>query len=144
VALNLSIAADGVVLPASRPQLRRWVMAACLKNTSAQLHLRFVTSAAQRHMNHKFRGKDYATNVLTFPMQHTATLCQADILICPAVVKKEAREQGKTFAHHLAHLVMHGVLHAHGYDHETRAQAARMEGLEVTLLARFGILNPYE
>ncbi len=121
-------------------QLRRWVMASL--QADAQLTLRAVGLEEGQQLNRDFRQKDYATNVLTFPYQHH-TPCMADIVICMPVVEREAAEQNKSVKHHLAHMVIHACLHAQGYDHETDEQAHIMEALEVKLLQRFRIHNPY-
>ncbi|MEW6515186.1 MAG: rRNA maturation RNase YbeY [Pseudomonadota bacterium] len=123
-----------------RSQVRRWVKAA--QETSAQLAVRFVDAKEGRTLNRDFRGKDYATNVLTFVYETQPVL--GDLVICTAVVRREAKEQGKPFGAHLAHMVVHGMLHLQGYDHETgAADAARMEAREREVLARFGIPDPY-
>ncbi|MFN3630517.1 MAG: rRNA maturation RNase YbeY, partial [Casimicrobiaceae bacterium] len=93
-----------------------------------------------RALNSAFRGKDYPTNVLTFPLSPEV----ADIAICPAVVRLEALKQKKTLADHHAHMVVHGVLHAAGFDHQSEAEAEAMEAIEVAALARLGVKNPYE
>ena len=135
----------------TRPLLRRWVKAALL--APAELTLRFVAAEEARNLNRDYRGKDYATNVLTFaysdddanpdqslePDQPT----RADIVFCSEVLQREAGEQHKPLMAHAAHLVVHGVLHAQGYDHEDDADAAEMEALEITILATLGLPNPY-
>lgn len=153
-ALSLSIQlGDGVAaLPASRAQLRRWVAAAI--EADAALTLRFVGQAEGRMLNREYRGRDYATNVLTFaydlpsgpgaaPPSGRAPAVQADIVICVPVLAREARERSIPIAHHLGHLVVHGVLHACGLDHERGDEAREMEARETALLARFRIANPY-
>lgn len=123
-----------------RAQVRRWVKAA--QETGVQATLRFVDAKEGRALNRDFRGKDYATNVLTFVYETQPVL--GDLVICAAVVRREAREQGKPLKAHLAHMVVHGMLHLQGYDHETgAADAARMEARERAILARFGIPDPY-
>ena len=159
--LALSIqAGDGVdALPAPRAQLRRWAAAAIERDCA--LALRFVGEDEARALNRGDRGRDYATNVLTFeygpphgpgepPQDRTrstdrpAAVMQADIVICLPVVDREAHAQGKAARDHLAHLIVHGVLHAQGWDHERNAhEAARMEARERTILARFRIPDPY-
>jgi len=96
-------------------------------------------------LNHEYRGKDYATNVLTFAYteEEDSEVTQADIVLCTDVLQREALEQGKSIVAHTAHLVVHGVLHAQGYDHETEAEAAEMEQLEIDILASLGETNPY-
>jgi probable rRNA maturation factor len=141
MALTLSIQGqsrfDG--LPA-RNTLVRWIMAALERD--AELTLRFVGAAEGRKLNRAFRGKDYATNVLTFDYRH-APVVAADIVVCVPIVRREAREQRKPFRDHLAHLVVHGVLHAQGLVHERAAEARRMEACEVRILADLGIADPY-
>jgi probable rRNA maturation factor len=100
--------------------------------------LRFVGEAEGRVLNRDFRKKDYATNVLTFPYGDAA-----DIVVCLAVARREAKVAKKPVMHHLAHLVVHGVLHAQGYDHETDDKAVVMESREIALLKRFRLPNPY-
>ena len=127
----------------TRADARRWVQAALL--APAELTLRFVDADEGRALNRDYRGKDYATNVLTFAYteDEDAEVTQADIILCTDVLEKEAAEQGLAIAAHAAHLVVHGVLHAQGYDHEDASEAAEMEALEVEILAGLGIENPY-
>ena len=130
----------------SRAQLRRWVRGALTLQgaTHAALLLRFVDHEEGQVLNRDYRGKNYATNVLTFNYQDEAgDLVSADIIVCAAVVEQEARAQGKTLHDHYAHLVVHGVLHACGYDHEQDDQASIMENLEREVLRRFRIADPY-
>jgi probable rRNA maturation factor len=128
----------------SRPRLRRWVQAALL--APAELTIRLVDAEEGRTLNRDYRGKDYATNVLTFAYteDEDAEVTQADIILCTDVLQREAAEQGKTVETHAAHLVVHGVLHAQGYDHETEDEAEEMEQLEAEILAKLGIANPYQ
>ena len=156
---------DGVkALPVERQQLRRWAQAALQQDVA--LTLRFVSEPEGRALNLEFRDQDHATNVLTFqypgdPIHHNvnnshnnhekknedqdliSSPAQADVLICLAVVQAEAAEQNKPVHHHLAHLVIHGTLHAQGWDHQNDLEAQEMEALETQLLARFGIPDPY-
>ena len=127
----------------TRPLLRRWVQAALL--APAELTLRFVATAEGRALNRDYRHKDYATNVLTFPYpdDDDSEPTRADIVFCSDVLVQEALEQRKSILAHAAHLVVHGVLHAQGYDHEADADAAEMEALEVEILAGLGLDNPY-
>jgi probable rRNA maturation factor len=127
----------------TRPKLRRWVQAALF--APAELTLRFVDAKEGRVLNRDFRGKDYATNVLTFAYSEdeAAETTLADIILCTDVLEKEAAEQGKTVEAHATHLIVHGVLHAQGYDHETDEEADEMEALETEILARLGLDNPY-
>ncbi len=99
--------------------------------------------ATVRDLNHRFRGKDYATNVLSFPAPENPERHLGDIALAFGVCVREAEEQGKPLAHHLQHLVAHGVLHLVGYDHEIDAEAEQMEGLERVILAGLGVPDPY-
>jgi probable rRNA maturation factor len=141
MALTVSIQGQGRFdgLPA-RSTLVRWIKAAVERD--AELTLRFVGAAEARRLNREFRGRDYATNVLTFDYQH-APVVLADIALCVPVVRREAREQRKGFREHLAHLVVHGVLHAQGHDHDRATRARKMEALEGRVLAGLGIDDPY-
>ena len=96
-----------------------------------------------RDLNARFRGKDYATNVLSFPAPENPEGHLGDIALAFGVCAREASEQGKPLGHHLQHLVAHGVLHLLGYDHETDAEAEHMEGLERVILAGLGVPDPY-
>lgn len=119
---------------------KKWARKALRVN--AEITLRIVDEAEGRALNKEYRGKDYATNVLTFPLLEEPFI-MADILICAPVVAKEAKEQGKTLEAHFAHLMVHSVLHAHGYDHEVPAQAELMESIEIQTLTNLGYANPY-
>jgi len=134
----------------SRERVRRWVRAALDEGATAvgdaTLTLRFVDEAEARALDRNFRGKDHATNVLTFALGDATaepSHVEADIVICVPVVEREARQQDKSFDDHVAHLVVHGTLHACGHDHETDREAAAMEALEGKVLRRFRILDPY-
>ncbi len=104
-----------------------------------------------QHYNHSYRGKNNATNILSFPFERPPGLPEdadvdgflGDIIICPTVLTKEAREQGKLLNHHWCHILIHGILHLVGYDHIDEADAAEMESLEISLLTELGIDNPY-
>lgn len=141
MALALSVQGHGRFdgLPA-RATLARWLAAALERD--AELTLRFVGAVEGRRLNRDFRGRDYATNVLTFDYRH-APVAVADIVLCVPVVRREARAQRKAFRDHLAHLVVHGALHAQGHEHDRAADAARMEAREVRILAALGIRDPY-
>jgi probable rRNA maturation factor len=119
--------------------LRRWARAALAR--PAEVTLRLVAEAEGRRLNREFRGKDYATNVLTFV--YSQRPLAGDVVICAPVVAREARSQGKAAAAHYAHLVVHGILHLQGYDHERDAEAARMERRERRILAALGFDDPY-
>ena len=142
--LSLSVQAGRGVreLPASRDQLRRWVRAALSRD--AALALRFVGTQEGRELNRAYRGKDYATNVLTFAYDsEPGGPAQADVVICMPVLRAEARAAGIALREHLAHLVVHGTLHAQGWDHEDDDEAREMEAREVEILRRFRIPDPY-
>lgn len=127
----------------SRAQVRRWVQAA--QFAPAELTVRFVDAEEGRALNHDYRGKDYATNVLTFAYNEDPDeSTQADIILCTDVLEREAAEQKIPLEAHVAHLIVHGVLHAQGYDHEAEEEAAEMEQLEIEVLETLGIANPYE
>ncbi|MBA3032119.1 MAG: rRNA maturation RNase YbeY [Gammaproteobacteria bacterium] len=140
LSLSVQYACKDARLPA-RPQLRRWVRAA--QEQPLQATLRFVDADEGQALNRTYRGKDYATNVLSF-VYASEPAVSGDLVICLPVVLREAAEQGKPFLAHLAHLVVHGMLHLQGYDHETgKRDAARMEAREREVLARFDIPDPY-
>ena len=139
-ALSLSIRGGGQAGLPVRATLRRWVLRAVER--PAELTLAFLGTAEARRLNREFRGRDYATNVLTFTF-HSRPQVVADIVLCTPVVRREARARGLSLRAHLAHLVIHGVLHAHGYDHERAADAARMQRREVELLGTLRIRDPY-
>lgn len=127
----------------TRPLLRRWAKAALF--APAQITLRFVDAEEGRALNQAYRGKDYATNVLTFAYtENEEDDTHADIIFCSDVLVREAAEQKKTLEAHAAHLVIHGMLHAQGYDHESDDEADEMEALEVEILATLGFSNPYQ
>lgn len=123
-----------------RSQFRKWVKAALAHD--AEIVLRIVDEAEGRRLNRDFRGKDYATNVLTFGYGNTRTL-SGDIVLCAPVIENEARQQHKNPGAHYAHLAVHGVLHLQGYDHENDTDAAIMEQRETEILERLGYDNPY-
>lgn len=126
-----------------RPQIRRWIQAALF--APAELTIRFVDAEEGRTLNRDYREKDYATNVLTFAYteDEDAEVTQADIILCTDVLEKEAMEQKKPLLDHAAHLIVHGVLHAQGYDHEDEEEATEMETLETEILAGLGFTDPY-
>ena len=132
-------AAHRAALPAAR--VRRWIAFALA--APAELSVRIVGEEEGRALNLQYRGKDYATNVLTFGYAREPAV-MADLVLCAPVVEREAREQGKTLQAHYVHLLVHGTLHAQGWDHETgERRALEMETLEVLLLGALGYANPY-
>ena len=124
---------------------RHWV-SRCLRHAlalDAELTVRIVNEDEGRSLNHSYRRKDYATNVLTFDYQQSPVV-MADLVLCATVVAKEAKEQGKSLKAHYALLLVHGALHAQGWDHETSLKDAKaMEAYEIEILARLSIANPY-
>jgi probable rRNA maturation factor len=124
-----------------RHRVARWVRAALL--APAEITVRIVDEDEGRQLNRDYRGKDYATNVLTFDYA-AAPLIQADLVLCAPVVEREARAARRPLEAHYAHLLVHGTLHAQGFDHETsEADAKAMEARESALLSVLGIADPY-
>jgi len=140
LALAVQNASRATDLPASST-LRRWLGRALERD--AEVTLRFVNGAESRALNAAYRGRDYATNVLTFRYDARADALSGDIVVCVPVVRREARAQRKPFRAHCAHLVIHGALHLAGYDHESAKDAKVMEALEAGLLASLGYDDPY-
>ncbi len=163
MALSLAVqfASKAKHLP-NRAQVRRWALAAHGAHSEngekcdAVVTIRYVDEKEGRALNLAFRQKDYATNVLTFvhesavspfvqrSAKRLAKNYAADIVICAPVIAREAREQNKPVATHHGHMVIHGMLHAQGLDHEVETDAALMEACEIAVLKRFRIKNPYE
>ena len=128
-----------IALP--RHKVARWIRHALAAD--AEITVRIVGLEEGRALNRDYRQKEYATNVLTFDYTREP-LVTADLVLCAPVVEQEAREQGKTLQAHYAHLLVHGTLHAQGWDHETsRADAEEMEAYEIQILARLNLPNPY-
>ena len=145
--LDLQLASSASGLP-SEAQFRAWCTLALRQRTAdSELTIRLVDEAEGRELNHTYRQRDYATNVLSFPADVPEELLDipllGDLVICVPVVVREAQEQGKTLEAHWAHLVIHGCLHLLGYDHILDAEAEEMEALERTLLAELGHPDPY-
>ena len=139
IQFHFQIASDIGDLPA-KTQFRKWAKAALRVDT--EMTIRIVDEEEGRDLNLAYRGKDYATNVLTFPLSEEPHLL-GDIIICAPVVIKEAKAQHKTIEAHFAHLTVHGTLHLHGYDHLNDDQAGLMESIEVTTLLKLGYPSPY-
>lgn len=131
-------ALEGLPKPA---QFKRWARKTL--RVDAEIALRIVDEDEGRMLNREYRGKDYATNVLSFPLTEEPQL-MGDIVLCAPVVLREAKEQHKSVEAHFAHLTVHGVLHLHGYDHETEPQAELMETLETGIVMNLGYPDPYK
>ncbi|ALN58963.1 MULTISPECIES: rRNA maturation RNase YbeY [Lysobacter] len=148
VAINYALPRKGLPAAAS---FRKWVAAALEgRIREADLAIRLVDSKEGRSLNRHYRGRDYATNVLSFPADMPEGLPEGvklpllgDLVICAPVVAREAREQKKALNHHYAHLTVHGVLHLLGWDHEDEREAECMEQLEREILATLGVADPY-
>lgn len=138
IAVQCAARARNVPTPA---RIRQWARAALAQD--ARVTIRIVGQAEGRLLNRSYRRKDYATNVLTFVFRDQPPF-EGDIALCAPVITREARAQRKTVAAHYAHMVVHGLLHLQGYDHENARDAAVMERRERTLLARFGYPDPYQ
>ncbi|MEY3884728.1 MAG: hypothetical protein RIS87_503 [Pseudomonadota bacterium] len=139
LSIAIQIASNQSNLP-TRTQFRKWAKATIRVDT--QVTIRIVDEAEGRELNKMYRAKDYATNVLTFPLTEEPYL-MGDIIICAPVVAAEALAQNKPLEAHYAHLTVHGVLHLHGYDHEIEAQAELMESLETAIVCKLGYADPY-
>jgi len=129
----------------SREDVKRWVRAALDPDVivRADITVRFVEADEGQALNLEYRGRDYATNVLSFPYEQGAHLA-GDLVVCQPVLVREAAEQGKAFADHAAHLIVHGTLHLQGWDHETSDEDAdAMEDEERHILAGLGVADPY-
>ena len=139
VKLSVQIASELANLP-TKAQFKKWAKAALRVDT--EVTIRVVDEDEGRALNSQFRGKDYATNVLTFSLSEAPHL-MGDIVLCAAIVATEAIAQNKSLEAHFAHLTVHGILHLHGYDHQIDEQAGLMESIEVTTLQKLGYANPY-
>jgi probable rRNA maturation factor len=137
LAVQYAVRARGLPTPA---QIRRWARAALERN--AHVTVRIVGNGEARTLNRSFRGRNYPTNVLTFVLREKPRL-EGDVALCAPVIAREARSQHKSTAAHYAHLVVHGVLHLQGYDHERGADARAMEQRETRIVTRLGYPDPY-
>ena len=138
LSLQFADARHRALLP--RHKVQRWLRAA--QDHPAELTVRIVGDAEGQALNRDFRGKDYATNVLTFDYAQSPVVL-ADLVLAAGVVEREASELGIALADHYAHLLVHGALHAQGLDHEDDADAAVMEARETAILAGLGVADPY-
>jgi probable rRNA maturation factor len=123
-----------------RHKVQRWIRAAL--ELPGEITVRIVDAEEGQALNRDFRSKDYATNVLTFDYAHEPVV-QADLVICAEVVEREAREAGIDIAAHYAHMLVHGTLHAQGYDHEVDDEAEAMEARETEVMLALGLPDPY-
>ncbi len=127
----------------SAVSFRKWIAAALANRIrEADLAVRIVGAREGRALNRHYRGKDYATNVLAFVYDDQGTV-SGDIVLCAPVLRQEAKAQGKPLADHCAHLVVHGMLHLQGYEHDTVRAARAMEARETAILDRLGVPDPY-
>ena len=144
--VEVQIATELEELP-TEEDLLLWVRAALMgREGPIELVIRIVDEPESRQLNHDYRGKDGPTNVLSFPFQappEVPSELLGDLVICAPVVVKEAREQGKQTWAHWAHMVVHGVLHLQGYDHQSDEEAERMEGVERSILQQLHFADPY-
>ena len=138
LSLQFADARHRTLLP--RHRVARWMRAALA--APGQFAVRVVDADEGRTLNRDWRGKDHATNVLTFDYEHEPVVV-ADLVLCAPVVEREAQAEGKALDAHYAHLLVHGVLHAQGWDHERAADARRMEARESELLLALGFADPY-
>lgn len=146
-ALNLSLQfgdisyAERHRLALPRHKVARWIRHSLAHD--GEITVRIVNADEGQRLNREFRKKDYATNVLTFDYMQSP-MVMADLVLCAPVVAKEAREQDKTLQAHYAHLLVHGTLHAQGWDHETsEVDADAMEAHEIEIMRKLGFKNPY-
>lgn len=144
--VNLQIASEAEYIPSTKI-LHHWVDVALDENKDAEITIRIVDTDEMQELNSTYRHQDKPTNVLSFPAElppEFKSKLLGDIVICAPIVNKEAVEQNKTPEEHWAHITIHGVLHLLGYDHIDTADAEIMEQLEIQLLHKLGINNPYE
>jgi probable rRNA maturation factor len=133
------VAAHRAALP--RHRVARWIRHAL--QADGEITVRIVDALEGKVLNRDYRHKDYATNVLTFDYAQEPVVC-ADLVLCAPVVAREAQENGKTLEAHYAHMLVHGILHAQGWDHETSAEDAdEMEALETDIMRKLGFADPY-
>lgn len=138
LSLTIQFAAGSVFYPA-RQKIRSWVTAAMQEDM--KVTVRVVDEDEARILNHRYRGRDCATNVLSFGYQTEP--CSGDLILCAPVIESESRDQGKDLEAHYAHLVIHGILHLQGFDHEENTAAKAMEALETSIMETLGYGDPY-
>jgi probable rRNA maturation factor len=138
--LEVQIATRRAGLP-STAMMRRWARAALAR--AAGITVRIVGGPEARRLNRSYRGRDYATNVLSFPYDGRGPAVCGDIVLCAPVIRREAARQGKDLEAHYAHLMVHGLLHLQGYRHDRPRAAKKMETLETEILAELGYPDPY-
>lgn len=143
--LDIQIATKSKNIP-TKKQFQRWVdLVLKQQKVNGELTIRIVGKKESQQLNKQYRYKDKPTNVLSFPMDSLLGLpLLGDLVICAPLVREEAKQQHKKSVDHWAHLVIHGTLHLLGYDHEQSTDAAKMEKIEIKLLATLNIANPYE
>ncbi len=145
-AVEIQLADDTGEVPDSQ-KLIQWAQVAQENDDAIPMVIRIVGEAEGRELNQGYRGRDYATNVLSFPFEAPEDIDEAylgDLVICAPVVRREAMEQGKASDAHWAHMVVHGTLHLRGYDHLEPKEAEQMEMLEKQIMARLGYTDPYQ
>jgi probable rRNA maturation factor len=140
LALSLQFTDRGPRASLPRHRVARWIRAALER--PAEIAVRIVGEAEGLHLNQAFRGQDHATNVLTFDYQHDPVVV-ADLVLCAPVVAREAAQQRRSLESHYAHLLVHGTLHAQGWDHQRARDARRMEARESALLVELGFDDPW-
>ena len=156
VSADLQVACEATGVPPTK-EIEAWLVRVLNETRSSpasasELSIRIVDEAESQALNLEYRGKDQSTNVLAFPVDlpdigawpEGTPIPLGDLVICAPVVAREASEQGKGLAAHWSHMLVHGMLHLLGYDHETDTQAEKMEALEVRILQSQGVKNPYE
>ena len=147
MALRIDLQNDASLerIPSPR-QFESWVTSSLQeKYADIEQTIRIVDESESRELNHRYRQVDKPTNVLAFPAEpeHLDYACLGDLIICAPLVEREAEAQGKETLAHWAHLVVHGMLHLQGFDHDDEGAAARMEALEIKILDTLGYTNPY-
>ena len=156
--LDLQLASDCIDIP-QQQDIQLWLdtLLSCQHMTEKEITVRVVDAAEIQHLNQQYRGKNQTTNVLSFPFEMPeinlpegvpidASMANflGDIVICAPVVKQESKQQNKLLSHHWAHMLIHGTLHLLGYDHTEDEEAQEMESIEITILQKLAIDDPYQ